>query len=240
MLEAAKARVGLADERHLQGSALVETMQVKNGRLLHGELHLKRFEEGAKVLMMPRPPLGEFLAMAAALIKANRLKAGGLRCRYFRNGALLMHPLRPSPPLAGPKKGLRLITTPIRHFGPESLQGRLKVNSMLPNLLARWESQAWAEDGLRLTPAGYVAEGVWTNILIAKSGVLLTPPLSEGILDGTTRAVAIRAWRKKGGEVREQPLTRYDLYTADKVWVCSSLRGMLKVTEVDGRQVGKG
>jgi branched-chain amino acid aminotransferase len=141
----------------------------------------------------------------------------------------------PAPAL--PKGGVRLSTSAVRHYGPESMQGRLKANSMLPNLLARWETQELAEDGLRLTPQGFVAEGVWSNILIEKKGVLLTPPLSEGILEGSTRGAALRRWRARGKKVLERPLTRYDLYSADKAWAASSLRGLVRILEIDGRRL---
>ena len=80
--------------------------------------------------------------------------------------------------------------------------------AMLPNLLAAQEASIWAEDGLRLTPAGMVAEGAWTNIVIEKNGKILTPPLSEGILAGVTRDRFIANSIKKGKKVK---LTAKDL-----------------------------
>jgi branched-chain amino acid aminotransferase len=230
------ARAGVFEAALFEGSALVESMRVKAGAILNLKLHEDRFAEGAKVALMPHPlQAGELSLAARALVKANRLKDGGLRCRYFRDGSLLILAQGPAKPLRGP---IRLATTAQRHYGAASLQGRLKANSMLPNLLALWESMGLAEDGLRLTPQGFVAEGVWTNILIEKNGALITPPLSEGLLEGTTRTDALRRWRARGKPAFERPLTRYDLYTADKVWLCSSLRGMLQVSEVDGRKLG--
>jgi branched-chain amino acid aminotransferase len=232
-VDALRARVPV-EGPYLQGSALAEALPVKAGRMCDFKAHASRLAEGARALLLPAPDLDLFRRAGKELIRLNRLKQGSLRCRFFRDGAMLVHPLplRPLPP--GP---LRLLCTPVRHYGPDSLQGRLKANSMLPNLLSRWESAAWAEDGLRLTPAGFVAEGVWSNLLVEKKGVLLTPPLAEGILEGVTREAAIRRWKAKGGLVREAPLTRYDLYTADKIWACSSLRGLLRLSEVDGRKI---
>jgi len=236
-LEAEEAKVPVFNEDYFSGSALVETMHVLGGKVLNLKLHLSRFSDGARAMDMPAPDLEGFARVARQLIKVNRLKRGALRCRYFRDASLLMHPL-PAPAAGRSARGIRLMTTPVRHYGPLSLQGRLKANSMLPNLLSRWESQAWAEDGLRLTEAGFVAEGVWTNIIVQKRGVWMTPPLSQGVLEGTTRSIAMEKWRKKGGKVLETPLTRFDLYTADRAWVCSSLRWMIRIAQVDGRKVG--
>lgn len=230
------ARLSVLEETHWNGSALAETMRVKAGRVLNLRLHMRRLEEGARVLMMPELSKDVFQRAAKQLVRLNRLSQGALRCRYFRDGSLLMHPLpqakRPS------SQGISMVTTAVRHYGSDSMQGRVKGNSMLPNLLSRWESQAWAEDGLRLTRAGYVAEGVWSNIVIETRGILKTPPLSEGILEGTTREATLKRWRARKKPVQEVSLTRYDLYAADRVWVCSSRWGLVKVREVDGRVIG--
>jgi branched-chain amino acid aminotransferase len=237
LIEEAQARIPFSEEGLLDGSALAEMMNFRAGKVRNFGLHLSRLNEGARALMMPQPRRGELRAASSLLIRANRLRQGRLRCRYFRSGALLLHPLPPHP--AMPKGGISLVTGPARHYGPESLQGRLKAASMLPNLLALRESGAFAPDALRLTPLGRVGEAVWSNIMVEKGGELRTPPLSEGILEGTGRIEALRRWRAKGGRVLERPLTRYDLYSADRVWLCSGTRGLVKVLEVDGRKIGK-
>ena len=239
LIQSGAARIVIGDAAFFMGSALAEAMLVSAGKAVDFEMHFARLCEGARVLMMPQPSKAVLKSACSRLIRANRLREGSLRLRYFRDGALLIHPFplrKVNPGLE--KEGIRLLTTAVRHYGPDSVHGRVKANSMLPNWLAKAEAGAWAEDGLRMTPAGYVAEGVWSNIVIEKKGLLLTPPLSEGILEGTVRGALIKKWKKAGKKVKEIPLTRHDLYTADKVWMCSSLRGALKVREVDGRKIG--
>ncbi|HXB96448.1 MAG TPA: aminotransferase class IV, partial [bacterium] len=104
--------------------------------------------------------------------------------------------------------------------------------------MAKAETQAWADDGLRLTPDGLVAEAVWSNLVAVKRGVARTPPLHLGVLGGVTRSRFLKQLKAKGLDVREEPLTRYDLWTADQVWVTSSIRGALRVASVDGRILG--
>ena len=188
------------------------------------------------------PNLKAIQAACAKGIQASRLQAGSLRLRYWggwqgEEPAFLAQASAMKPLPAAWKDGLRMMTSAVRHYGAASLQGRLKANAMLPNWLAAAEVQAWAEDGLRLTPEGLVAEGVWSNILAIKGKVVRTPPLALGILEGVTRALLLKRLGKRY-QVREEPLTRYDLWTADEVWVCSSLRGPIKVREVDGRVIG--
>jgi branched-chain amino acid aminotransferase len=222
--------------------ALAESLPFRASKPLYLGLHLARLAEGCRALGWPDPDLKALRAACLKSIKASRLKEGSLRLRYWGAWAgeepqflAQAMPLKAWP--SAWKKGLRLMTSAVRHYGAASLQGRLKVNAMLPNWLAGSEIQAWADDGLRLTPDGLVAEGVWTNIVARKGKVVRTPPLHVGILEGVTRAQLLAHFGRKY-QVKEEPLTRYDLWTADEVWVCSSLRGPLKVREVDGRAVG--
>ena len=217
--------------------AVAENLPVKAGRPQHLQAHLARLAEGVHALAWAAPDLGPIAAVCRSLPRRNRLMQGSLRLRYWGG---LAEPLllaqtfqaRPAP------AAVRLMTSSVRHYGPESLNARAKVAQMLPNLLAKAEVQAWAEDGLRLTPDGLVAEGVWSNVVALKRGVVRTPPLHAGVLEGVTRGQLLAALRRKGYDVREEPMQRYDLWTADAVWVCSSLAGAVRVSEVDGRVVG--
>jgi branched-chain amino acid aminotransferase len=222
--------------------ALAESLPFRAGKALHLRQHLQRLAEGSRALGWPGPDLKAIQAACLKSIKASRLKIGSLRLRYWggwkaETPQFLVQalPLKPLP--ANWKQGLRLMTSAVRHYGAASLQGRLKANAMLPNWLAGAEVQAWADDGLRLTPDGLVAEGVWSNIVARKGKIVRTPPLHLGVLEGVTRAQLLARFGRKF-QVREEPLTRYDLWTADEVWVCSSLQGPLKVREVDGRRIG--
>jgi branched-chain amino acid aminotransferase len=233
LIEARKAKIPLQWD-YINGSALAGAMGVKNGKIVNAASHWGRFKEGAQALMFRILSRKEFENASSQVIKANRMRRGNLRCRYFRDGAFLVHPL---PAWPKPSK-VRLFTATQRHYGPASMQARLKANSMLPNWLAKAETRTLAEEGLRLGPEGYVIEGVWTNILIERKGLLYSPPLAQGALEGTERSGLIKRWRGSGRRIIERPLTRYDLYSADKVWICSSSRGAQRVDEVDGRKIG--
>jgi branched-chain amino acid aminotransferase len=225
-----------------QRPALAESLAFLGARPLHLGLHLKRLAEGCRAMAWPDPDLKAVRTACLKAIRASRMAKGSLRLRYWsgwegEEAQLLVQALaqRPLPPAW--RQGLRLLTTAVRHYGAASLQGRLKANAMLANWLASAEAQAWADDGLRLTPEGLVAEGIWSNIVARKGRLVRTPPLHQGVLEGVTRAQLLARFSKRY-VVREEPLSRYDLWTADEVWVCSSLRGPLKVLEVDGRPIG--
>lgn len=233
----ARAVVRLARVKALAQPSLAESLPVKAGKPAYLKEHLSRLAEGAQALLWPKPDLKSLAKLCHEAVHRNKLADGGLRLRYWPVKPALY--LIQAIPARAQKPGpIRLMTSVVRHYGPDSLGGRSKAAQMLPNWLASAETRAWAEDGLRLTQDGYVAEGVWTNIVAVKKGVARTPPLHQGLLEGVTRAKLLERLEKKGLDVREEPLTRYDLWTADEVWVTSSLRGALKVAQVDGRPIG--
>jgi branched-chain amino acid aminotransferase len=232
-----RAALRLARVDALSQPALAESLPVKAGKPVYLREHLVRLAEGCHALRWPQPDLKALAKLCHEAIHRNGVGEGGLRVRYW--------PVQPSlfviqamPARAQKNAPIRLMTSAVRHYGPDALGARSKAAQMLPNWLASAETRAWAEDGLRLTQDGYVAEGVWTNIVAVKRRVARTPPLHQGLLEGVTRAKLLERMAAKGHAVREEPLTRYDLWAADEVWITSSLRGALRVSEVDGRAIG--
>lgn len=226
------------DPAYFRGDAVAENLRVERGRVLAARKHHARLSEACSVLQLPSLSWTELRQALDAVLRANRLRYASLRLRYHRDGALLLLPMAFKPVPLSARKPLRLLTTAVRHYGPASLQGRVKAASMLNNWLAWSETQRWADDGLRLSPDGLVAEGVWTNIVMTRGRTAYSPPLSQGALAGTQRARLLAGLRRKGYAVSESPLTRQDLYRADQLWVCTAVRGALPVASVDGRAVG--
>ena len=91
-----------------------------------------------------------------------------------------------------------------------------------------------------LNHLGYVAECTGDNIFIVRDGRLLTPPLAAGILEGITRDEIIGIARDSGIGVREENLTRQDLYTADECFVTGTAAEVVPVVSIDGRTIGTG
>jgi branched-chain amino acid aminotransferase len=232
-----KAGVPLGRVDALAAIALAENLPVRAAKPEYLTAHLRRLKEGCRAMAWPDPDLKLMAKVARDLPRRNRVISGSLRLRWWGGltEPLLLAQTLPARP--APRGGIRLITSAVRHYGADSLNARAKVAHMLPNWLAKAEAEAWAEDGLRLTPDGCVAEGIWSNLVAVKGKLARTPPLHQGVLEGVTRAQLLKRLGRRGLIVREVPLTRYDLWTADEVWVTSSLRGALRVASVDGRQL---
>jgi len=87
---------------------------------------------------------------------------------------------------------------------------------------------------------GLVVECTGDNIFILKENVLLTPPAYLGALKGITRDTVIELARKKGIEVKEDVITRYDLYNAQECFLTGTAAEIVPVVKIDGRVIGNG
>jgi branched-chain amino acid aminotransferase len=94
------------------------------------------------------------------------------------------------------------------------------------------------DEAVMLNLHGYVTDGSGENVFAVKDGVLSTPPLSAGCLDGITRESIITIARDLGYEVRERELVRADLYTADEAFFTGTAAEVCPIKEIDDRAVG--
>jgi len=156
------------------------------------------------------------------------------------------------------KLGLNPLGIPIRvgiaawpwgaYLGEEGLASgiRVRISSFTrhhPNIMmtkAKVEAvQTGYDEALLLDPAGYVAEGSGENVFIVRHGVLKTPPLMS-ILEGITRASVVELARLEGIPLREEPLSRDELYIADEMFFTGTAAEITPVREVDKRAIGTG
>ncbi len=90
-------------------------------------------------------------------------------------------------------------------------------------------------EAILLNAAGRVAEGSADNVFIARGGVLITPPVSDGALEGITREAILQLARDLGLVARETSLERDDLYTADECFLTGTGAELIPVRAVDDR-----
>ena len=139
------------------------------------------------------------------------------------------------------ERGLTALTaaTPINHR--ESLSPRIKSLNYLSHILAKVEGiAAGVDEVIMLDSSGYVAEASGMNLAMVKQGVVRTPPPYAGILRGVTRDAVLELAREAGYGVDESPLNRYDLYTADEVFLTGTAAEVVGIAKLDGRVIGAG
>ncbi len=116
----------------------------------------------------------------------------------------------------------------------------VKATTLLANILMRQEAidQQCAE--AILIKNGFVLEGAASNIFVVKDGVILTPPQNSNILPGITRKVIIELIQNQQMPFQETNITTDTLKQADEIWLSSSTREIIPVTELDTNAVGTG
>ncbi len=95
-------------------------------------------------------------------------------------------------------------------------------------------------EAIALGPGGLVSEGSGQNVFLVRDGVLLTPPIDGTSLSGITRDSIIRLARDLGIAVRELPIPREMLYTADEAFFCGTAAEVTPIRSVDRIPVGAG
>ena len=113
----------------------------------------------------------------------------------------------------------------------------VKTTSWLNNVwhLVQAQKLGWTEVIL-LNERAEVAECTSANIFCVKDGAVLTPPISSGCLEGVTRAVLLEIAPRAGVSMSEKTLTLEDLYAADEVFITSTNRTLLGVSEISGHR----
>jgi len=117
-----------------------------------------------------------------------------------------------------------------------------KVNgTYVTSCLAKREAvRQGANEAVMLNSVGQVAECTGENIFVFRNGRIITPPVSECILDGITRNSVMQIARDMGYDVVETELTRTQLVTAEEVWMTGTAAEVVGVTYIDGRVIGDG
>lgn len=139
--------------------------------------------------------------------------------------------------------GLKVGFSSWRRISDNSIPARCKVSGGYVNsALAKTEAlEQGYDEALLLTQDGFLSEGSAENIFLIRDGVLVTPDLSQDILEGVTRNALISLCRDElGFPVVERQVGRTEVYVAEEVFLCGTGAQVSPVVEVDRRPIGTG
>jgi branched-chain amino acid aminotransferase len=138
--------------------------------------------------------------------------------------------------------GVKVGTVSWRRTGDTSIPSRAKiVGSYVNPAFSKSEAMLNGfDEALVLTEGGHVSEGSAENIFVVRDGVLVTPPVTDDILEGITRAGIIEICADLGLKVVERSIDRSELYIADEAFFCGTGAQISPIIEVDRRRVGLG
>lgn len=130
-----------------------------------------------------------------------------------------------------------------RRIDDNVIPARGKVAGAYANsaLIKTDANRAGFDEALVLDQNGHISEGSAMNIFMAREGVLITPPVTDNILEGITRRSVIEVARKELGlDVVERSIDRTEVYMADELFMTGTAAQVVAVTKVDHRPVGGG
>jgi len=139
--------------------------------------------------------------------------------------------------------GIRAQVSSWRRSDDNAIPARGKITGAYVNgALAKSEAQLNGfDEAIVLTADGHVSEGSAENLFIVRDGILITPPVTDNILEGITRRRLMEIARDEHGvEVVERSIDRTELYGADEVFLCGTGAQISPVIEIDRRAVGTG
>jgi branched-chain amino acid aminotransferase/4-amino-4-deoxychorismate lyase len=235
-----------ADDRGLTlGDGLFETLLAVEGGLAHAALHFRRLAASAAALGLPPPPEANWLeAVARETLARNRLDRGRAAVRLTLTAGRSARGLARDPSAAArllvtaspaPEAGtpVRLATVSVRR-NPASPASRHKTLSYIDSVMAlRQAHEAGADEAVMFNTRGRPACAAAANLVFRIDGEMVTPPLSEGVLAGTTRTRLLEALP----EMVERRLTRTEARRADALVLTNALRGIRPALSWDGRDL---
>jgi len=139
------------------------------------------------------------------------------------------------------ERGIRANIASFTRLHPNIMMTKAKVaGNYVSSILAKTEShRAGFDEAIMLGPDGYVAECTGENLFLVRNGRIHTTPRA-GILEGITRDALITLAGDLGYEVKEEPISRDQLYIADEVFVCGTAAEVVALCEIDWRKIGAG
>ena len=253
----AEARVSVFDHGLLYGDGVFEGIRIYGGRIFKEEEHVNRLYESAKAIRLeiPMTPAQISQAMRDTMAANNLTGDGYIRLLVTRGvgslGISVVHTANPTVIVIADKialyppevyeRGLRCVVASIMRNHPNSTNPRVKSLNYLNNVMAKLEAKdAGADEAIMLNTYGRVCECTGDNIFVIRDGAMLTPPASEGILEGVTRKLVMELGAKHGLDVRQETLLVHDLYVAEEVFATDTAAEIVPIISVNKRIVGDG
>ena len=256
IVDASEARIPITDHGLLYGDGIFEGIRVFGGRVFRLDDHMARFRTGLSHIALDVPGgIESARRVVLETVRAHATQEAYVRLIATRGeGALGVDPtscshprllclvdqieLYPEEKLAA---GLSMLTSSLRRPPADVLDPRVKSLNYLNNVLAKLEAkQRGADEALLLNQAGRVAEAAVANVFIVRDGELLTPPTSDGALEGIVRMTVLELAGSLGIPAREKTLGRFDFLAADEAFLTGSGAGIVPVTSLDQRRIGQG
>ncbi len=256
-----EANVSIMTHAFMYGTAVFEGIRAywnaEKGELYALKLreHMERIRSSAAILLMPDlPSVDQLTGEALEVLRRNGFRTDAyVRPSFYKSTQAIgvkLHGLEhryyilalPFGDYVDTTVGVRIATVSWRRTGDVAIPSRAKIMGSYVNP-AFSKSEAMLngyDEALVLTDDGHISEGSAENIFVVRDGVLLTPPVTDDILEGITRAGIFEICDELGLRVVERSIDRSEIYVADEAFFCGTGAQISPIIEVDRRPIGSG
>ncbi|HXZ97830.1 MAG TPA: branched-chain amino acid transaminase, partial [Candidatus Acidoferrum sp.] len=214
--------------------------------------HMHRLKDSAHAYMMPLPySESDLCEVTTTLLAKNEMRdstyirpivfkaVGGISLDFTRVPtwtAVVAFPYEKY----FEKEGLDVCVSSWRRTSEPSVLSLVKASGHYINsVLAKVEAaRNGFDEAIFLDQRGFVSEGSGENIFIVKKGIIHTPPLSAGILEGITRDTLCTIAQDYGMKLQERDIARGELYTCDEAFFTGTAAGISPILSIDRREIG--
>jgi len=250
-----EARISPLDRGFLFADGIYEVIPAYNSVLFRFDEHLQRLERSLREVDIGNPhDRPQWQALCEELVARN---GGGNLSVYLqitRGAATKRDHAFPDPPVA---PTVFMMTSPIAvpaADSPDTASGGkaitrddtrwarcdIKSISLLPNSLLRQQAVVAGAMETILLRDGFVTEGSASNVFIVRDGVVVTPPKNHAILGGITRDLVVELCGQHGLPFAEREITEAELRQAEEIWISSSTKEVVPITQLNDAIVGDG
>lgn len=248
-----EAYISVYDHGFLYGDGIYETLRAYDGVIFKVDEHVERLFRSASFIKLKVSKKADQVKKALyETLRGNNLKNAYMRITVSRGQGPtgLDISLCKSPtfvifahPFTGYdkekyEKGVSLIVAQTRRNFGQALNPQIKSLNFLNNILAKTEALSHdAHEAVMLNYQGFITEGSISNIFFVKNGIVATPSVKTGILDGITRYTIFNCVQEKSFLLTQGFYTVDDLYEADEIFLSNTTMEVMPVSMIDGRVV---
>ncbi len=242
-----QAVVSVYDHGFLYGDGVYETMRSYGGVVFMLRRHMERLARSAALIRLEVPKVERLIDAVYQTLEANKLSDAYVRVTLSRGKG----PIGLDPGLCGKhtlvviaeqfreyplscyENGVQFIFAKTRRNLVSAIDPKIKSLNFLNNILAKIEAkEKGAYEAIMLNAEGFLTEGTTCNIFFVRNGILCTPSLATGILDGITRELVIGLASREGIKVEEGMFIPNDLLEASEVFFTNTTAEVMPVTSV--------
>ncbi|MBH51580.1 MAG: hypothetical protein CL785_00285 [Chloroflexi bacterium] len=245
-----ESTVSILDRGFTLADGVFETMVAKNTNVFRLDQHLQRLKKGSELLGIVIPKIEELKNQLISVLDANKLPYSVIRFTVSRGydyqRGLNVHAdtlptivIRVSPRNKPNIAGISVSLSSIRR-NEGSPVSKIKSLSYVDGVIAKQLAHDMGfDDAILLNNAGYIACATSSNVFLVKNKCLITPSLSNGVLEGVTRSIVLESAKSIGLNVYEESVLP-DFNTVNEMFMTNIVSGIVPIVSVDGVFIGSG